>query len=75
MTLKCCVNVIVSALYPDFHYGLYRTPANPLQYFNSVSCDTRPLPGAHFEQVTFQRIGLPVARARIESHREANAKP
>ncbi|AUP76268.1 hypothetical protein CWS02_03575 [Enterobacter sp. EA-1] len=33
----------------------------------SVSCDTRA-PGAHFEQVTFQRIGFSVQRSRIKSH-------
>ncbi|EAW1353815.1 hypothetical protein D3L32_10910 [Salmonella enterica] len=53
--IKCCVNVIIHGVYPDFHYGL-RPPLIPA-ILNSVSCDTRPS-GAHFEQVTFQRIGF-----------------
>ena len=52
--IKYCTLDIFPGVYPDFHdprrYGAI--PA----ILNSVSCDTR-VPGAYFEQVTFQRIG------------------
>ena len=41
--------------------------AQMLQYLICVSRDT-PFPGAHFEQVTEQRLGTRLHRARIESH-------
>ncbi|ECC8731287.1 hypothetical protein DM684_09635 [Salmonella bongori] len=53
--IKCCIDVSVPGVYPDFRYGLWR-PLIPA-ILTLVSCDTRP-PGAYFEQVTFQRIGF-----------------
>jgi hypothetical protein len=43
--------------------------AYSLQYSICVSRDT-PLPGAHFEQVTFQRLGSCLHGARTEHHRK-----
>ncbi|MFO5794658.1 hypothetical protein, partial [Klebsiella pneumoniae] len=52
-------------VYLDFH-RFCRTGVIPA-LLNSVSCDTSA-PGAHFEQVTFQRIGSGLQRTRTESH-------
>ncbi|WP_313079949.1 hypothetical protein [Atlantibacter sp.] len=47
--------------------SLHDEVAQMLQYLICVSRDT-PFPGAHFEQVTEQRLGTRLHRARIESH-------
>jgi len=47
--------------------SLYDEVAQMLQYLICVSRDT-PFPGAHFEQVTEQRLGTRLHGARIESH-------
>ncbi|APV12742.1 hypothetical protein BWG70_03210 [Klebsiella pneumoniae] len=56
---------LLLCIYPDFH-RFCRTGVIPA-ILNPVSCDTFA-PGAHFEQVTFQRIGSGLQRTRTESH-------
>ncbi|HCR58403.1 hypothetical protein BZP36_15530 [Raoultella terrigena] len=63
--MKYCAIALSRCVYPDFQL-LHRSGVIPA-ILNSVSCDT-PIPGAHFEQVTFQRIGSGLQRTRTESH-------
>ncbi|KDE35396.1 hypothetical protein AW40_15990 [Kosakonia radicincitans UMEnt01/12] len=63
--IKFCTLAFSPGVYPDFTCPR-RCGAIPA-ILKSVSCDT-PAPGGHFEQVTFQRIGISVQRSRPESH-------
>ncbi|OZP72331.1 hypothetical protein CIG23_19730 [Raoultella planticola] len=63
--MKFRSNALSRCVYPDFQLPC-RSGVIPA-ILNAVSCDT-PVPGAHFEQVTFQRIGSGLQRTRTESH-------
>jgi hypothetical protein len=52
--IKFCATLFLPGVYPDFCYPC-RSGVIPAIIY-AVSRDT-PSPGAHFEQVTFQRIG------------------
>ena len=52
--IKFCAVLFLPGVYPDFCYPCRNGVIPAIIY--AVSRDT-PSPGAHFEQVTFQRIG------------------
>lgn len=65
IVINYCTDVLLRAFIPISLTARYL--AQSLQYLFCVSRDT-PHPGAHFEQVTFQRLGPCLYGARTEHY-------